>query len=117
MSERNTEFRDSELIKNKPLTSDLEQDNDPKLNKSKILKIIIPIIIILVIIGVAIFLIFYFIKDDNEDNNGKEDDKDIKPETVQLNATYIEYNTWDKIKIYNANYINSTYSIISNGKE
>ena len=72
MSERNTEFRDSELIKNEPLTSDLDQDNDPKLNKSKILKIIIDtkviisnvyikILLFRIILKFRFFIIFFLI--------------------------------------------------------
>ena len=109
MSERTTEFRDSDVVKNEPLVSDVEEGKKDKPLKSQILKFLIIIIISLIIIALIIFLILYLLK-----NNSKKDKEDIV-ETISITATYIVYNTLDKIKLFNENLLNSIHSIEVNG--
>ena len=116
MSERTTESRDSEVVKNEPLVSDIdEKKEDNKKTNVKLLIIIIAIFIILITIIVILFLL----NNDNSNNEDEEDKEDEEEEiegTDSIIATYIVYNPTDNIKLFNEKILDSINSIEINGE-
>ena len=137
MSERSSEFRDSDVVRNEPLASDIEGEKKVGCFKSKLFKIIIIITISTIIIGLTVFLIFYFLKNDDSKNREEQEEEDEeeeeheeedkeeeheeesedKSEYKTISATYYINKTSDYIVLFNKDLLDSIYSIEIDGNE
>ena len=122
MSERSSEFRDSDVVRNEPLASDIEREKKDGCFKSKLFKIIIIITISIIIIALTLFLIFYFLKNEDtkngeeqeeeseeEENKEEEDEEEEedKSEFKTISDTYYVNKTSDCILLFKEELLNS----------